>query len=156
MDKPQIDFRFSPNWKKFLKWCEQYSLQAKCAPPWPVQKEKIEFLFETQVPFIIDWKQLWKDFEAWMKKTYNKNSLVRWSEQQRQVETLLLNQVKELHKEQFILVYLHKGEPEVSSEKMSYWDAMRTKANLEGDKNGRGGNEDLDKISIINLKHLIR
>jgi hypothetical protein len=121
-----------------------------------VQKEKIEALFETTVPFIVDWKQLWKDFESWLKSVYGKNNLVRWSEQQRQIETLLLNRVKELNKEQWILVYLYKGKPEVDTQKMTYWDAMRTKSNLEGDKNGRGGNEDMDKITIINLNDLLR
>jgi hypothetical protein len=156
MKQTQIDFKFSSNWRTFLRWCEQYRLQAKCDPPWPVQKEKIEALFETTVPFIVDWKQLWKDFESWLKSVYGKNNLVRWSEQQRQIETLLLNRVKELNKEQWILVYLYKGKPEVDTQKMTYWDAMRTKSNLEGDKNGRGGNEDMDKITIINLNDLLR
>lgn len=156
MKQTQIDFRFASNWRQFLNWCKRYQTQAKCDPHWAAQKEKIEVLFENTVPFIIDWKQLWKDFEAWLKKTYEKNSIVRWSEQQRQIETLLLNRVKELNREQWILVYLYKGHPEVDVQKMTYWDAMRTKANLEGDKNGLGGNEDMEKIKIINLNDLIK
>jgi hypothetical protein len=39
---------------------------------------------------------------------------------------------------------------------MTYWDAVRTKQTLEGDRNGRGGDEDMDKITIVNLNNLIK
>ncbi len=86
----------------------------------------------------------------------DKNEVILWSEQRRQIETLMLGQLSELNKEQFILVFLHNGKPEVGLEKITYWDALRIKSNLEGDANGSGGNEDMDKITIVNLNKLIQ
>lgn len=92
---------------------------------------------------------------VWHKATVEKNGTVLWSEQQRQIETLMLGQLKELNKEQFVLVFLHNGKPSVDSQVMTYWDAAHTKENLEGDDNGLGGDETMDKITIININTIL-
>ena len=86
----------------------------------------------------------------------DKNEVIRWSEQRRAIETLMLNQLKALNQEQFVLVFLHKGKPEISMEKSSYWEALRLKEKLDGDSNGCGGNEDMSCITIVNLANLIK
>ena len=154
--KKQIDFRFFKNWKRFMSWYDAYYAKAKCYPLWEYQSKKIEEFFEESNPQIVNWKALWKDFYIWYKATMAKNEVILFSEQKREVETLMLNQLKELNNEQFILVFLHNGKPEVSLEKVSYWEALRMKESLEGDKNGFGGNENMDKINIVNLNKLIQ
>lgn len=155
MKQPQIDFKFAKNWKAFTRWHDAQVSKAKCAPMWIVQQMKIQNFFESDNRGVINWKQLWADFMDWHNITFKKSGLVRWSEQKRQIETLMLEQLKELNKEQFILVFLHKGQPELDGQKMSYWEALRVKENLMGDKNGVGGDEDIDKVTIVNLKSLI-
>jgi hypothetical protein len=39
---------------------------------------------------------------------------------------------------------------------MTYWEAQRVKEQLQGDRNGNGGNEDMDRITVVNLKNLIQ
>lgn len=149
----QTNFKFAKNWSIFLEWYDGH----KFTPLWDMQEKKIVALFESTAPKIVDWKALWKDFRVWYEKVYKKNNTrVLWSEQQRQIETLMLGQLSELNKEQFILVFLHKGKPEIDGQKMTYWEAVRTKQNLAGDENGMGGDEDLDKITIVNLNKLIQ
>lgn len=154
--KKTIDFKFAKNWKIFIAWYDAYRVKNKSAPEWEYQAKKIKQCFESSNVGIINWKLLWSDLSAWCRITMEKNEVILWSEQRRQIETLMLGQLSELNKEQFILVFLHKGQPEISMEKTTYWDALRIKASLEGDANGSGGNEDMDKISIINLKKLIQ
>lgn len=148
----QIDFKFAKNWRAFFNWYDNH----KAVPLWDVQAIKIQSLFESTVPNVVNWKRLWVDFKNWYKDTYAKKSEVKWSEQQRQIETLMLNQLKELNQEQFILVFLHKGKPAADAQVMTYWEALRVKEQLTGDKNGVGGDEDLDKVTIVNLKNLIQ
>jgi hypothetical protein len=155
MKQPAIDFRFAKNWKAFLRWHDSYNKKNKSAP-WSIQQLKIQQFFESDNPGIVNWKQLWQDFASWHKSVYDSKREVLWSEQKRQIETLMLEQLKELNQEHFVLVFLHKGQPTVDSQTMTYWEAYRVKQNLMGDKNGRGGNEDLDKITIVNLKSLIQ
>lgn len=155
MDKIQIDFKFAKNWRAFMNWYDKYYAKTRFAPMWEVQAQKIQACFEPSNPGIINWKQLWKDLLTWNKDTMVKKGDVRWSEQKRQIETLMLNQLAELNKEQFILVFLHRGKPETDGQKMTYWEALRTKENLDGDSNGNGGDENLEKITIVNLKNLL-
>ena len=68
----------------------------------------------------------------------------------------MLTQLRELNSEQFVLVFLHKGKPEISMEKMDYWTALSLKEKLSGNSNGEGGNEDMDRITIVNLSRLIK
>lgn len=159
MKKQSIDFRFSKNWSSFMKWSDAAKAATKMFFPWEIQQKKIEDLFEATVPAVVDWKKLWKDYKSWyVESSQSKGGAlyVKWSEQQRQMETLMLNQVKDLDKEIFVLVYLNKGVPEMDTQKMSYWEALHTKANLEGDANGKGGDENIEKIIIINLNKLIQ
>lgn len=153
--KKNIDFKFSRNWKTFMNWYNGYMEKAKCAPRWEDQIKKIESAFEPSNPGIVDWKLLWKNFAIWFSATYEKNSIILWDEQKRQIETLMLGQLSELNKEQFILAYLYRGKPAVDSSAMTYWDALRTKQNLSGDSNGFGGDERMDKITIVNINTLI-
>lgn len=150
--KKNIDFKFHRGWKDFLKWFENH----QTAPIWDIQEKKISEIFEHNAPNIVDWKILWKEFRVWYKEIYDKNGNVLWQEQRRQSETLMLEQLKELNKEQFVLVFLHNGKPEISMEKVSYWEARRMKENLEGNADGVGGNEDMERITIINLNKLIK
>lgn len=150
--QPQIDFKFAKNWRAFFTWYDNH----KNTPIWDIQALKIQALFDATNPNIVNWKQLWAEFKNWYKDTYEKKGEVKWSEQQRQIETLMLGQLKELNQEQFILVFLHKGKPTADPQVMTYWEATRVKEQLTGDKNGVGGDEDLDKITIVNLKNLIR
>ena len=150
--KTQVNFNFSRNWKVFMKWYE--SPYAKNAM-WNVQATTIEKCFSKESKGIVNWKRLWADFNSWYKEVYSQKKEVKWSEQKRQIETLMLNQLAELNNEQFILVYLHKGKPKADSQMMNYWEAMRLKGVLEGDTNGFGGNEDMDKITVVNLKSLL-
>lgn len=152
MKKLQINFRFHKSWVHFMKWYESHPNP----PIWDIQEQKISFIFEHSTPNIINWKRLWKEFRTWYKEIYVKNKTVLWSEQQRAIETLMLGQLKELNTEQFIIVFLHKGKPEVNFEKMDYWTAVKLKDKLSGDGNGIGGDVDLEKITIVNLSHLIQ
>lgn len=150
-----INFKFAKNWKSFIEWHEVYSKKSKLAPPWIAQKDKIQDLFESTVPNISNWKILWKDYETWLRKIYSEKTQVQWSEQQRQIETLLLLQAKELNNETFILIFKLDGKLTADPQVMSYWEAMRVKQNLEGDSNGVGGNEDMENVTVINLKNLL-
>lgn len=151
--KTQIDFKFSRNWKSFLKWYEAFVAKTGTAPSSDLQKEKIESFFTT-ANGIVNWKRLWSDWNAWFVDV-SKTKKTNWDEQRRQIETLMLNQAKEMNQEIFVLVFLNLGKPEMDNQKMTYWDALRVKRELEGDRNGHGGNEDLDKIKIVNLLNLI-
>jgi len=154
--RKQIDFKFSKNWKTFLSWYDAFVSKAKCAPRWEDQIEKIEECFDSTNPEVVDWKKLWKEFKVWFKEVHDEKGLVTWKEQQRQIETLMLTQLRELNSEQFVLVFLHKGKPEISMEKMDYWTALSLKEKLSGNSNGEGGNEDMDRITIVNLSRLIK
>jgi hypothetical protein len=123
---------------------------------WTEQVDKIKSCFEPSNPNIVDWAMLWKNFAVWYQEILDAKGIVIWSEQKRQIETLMLNQLGDLNKENFVLVYLYRGKPQVDSSQMTYWDAVRTKQNLEGDENGVGGDERMDKITIINLNKLIQ
>lgn len=154
-----INFNFSKNWSSFTKWVDAAKAINKMFFPWEIQKKKIEDLFEATVPVVVDWKQLWKDYMKWyveVSKSKEGALYVNWASQQRQMETLMLNQVKELDKEKFILAFTNNGVPDFSTEKLTYWDALRTKKELEGDDNGVGGQEQIDKVTIINLNKLIQ
>jgi hypothetical protein len=155
MKQPQIDFKFAKAWTVFLEWHNAYIEKAKTSPIWEVQKIKIEKAFKSTASGIVAWDEVWAAFDSWYMRILKKKDVVKWSEMQRQIETLMLEQVKELNKRQFILVFLNDGKPDFSSEKMTYWEALHTKQNLEGDKNGRGGDEALDKITIVNLKLIL-
>jgi len=150
-----IDFKFAKNWKSFLAWHDAYETKAKCSPMWDDQAKKIESCFESTNPNIVDWKSLWKDFAKWYKTLWDTKGIVLWAEQRRQIETCMLKQLNSLNSESFVLVYLMNGKPQVDSNTMNYWDAVRTKKELDGDSNGFGGDERMDKITIINLNKLI-
>lgn len=156
MKETQINFRFAKNWKTFLTWYNstKKGTHSKGAD-WTDQKKMISKTFELTVPNIIDWDELWVDFENWFKEVTERKQTF-WAEHQRQIETLMLGQLKSLNEHNFILAYLDRGVPTVDSEKFSYWEAVKVKKELEGDKNGKGGNEDLDKITIINLKQILK
>ena len=156
MTDSQINFKFAKNWKTFLAWFDGAKKSARDTIAWHIQKEKIEFLYESTVSNILDWKVLWKDYDAWLLLMYKKQDSVRWSEHQRQIETLMLNQIKDLNSEQFILVFKVNGKPKADAQTMSYWEAKRVKMNLEGDSNGVGGNEDIENVTIVNLKTLLK
>jgi hypothetical protein len=150
-----INFKFKKNWEQFLAWHDAKVKKAKVSPPLFAQKDVIQSLFESTVPNIINWDSLWKNFDKWFKTTYIANGKALWSEQQRQIETYLLTQTKELNSENFILIFKLNGKLTVDSQVMTYWDALRTKQNLEGDSNGVGGNEDIECVSVVNLNNLI-
>ena len=150
-----INFKFKKNWDSFLDWHDAQSKNSRVSPPWIAQKDKIQNLFESTVPKIIAWTTLWKEYDAWLRKTYAERSKILWSEQQRQIETLLLLQSRELNSEIFFLVFKVGGKPQVDSQLMNYWDAVRTKKNLDGDSNGVGGNEDIEDVTIVNIKNLL-
>lgn len=144
-----INFKFAKNWPRFITWHDSFK---KHPPVWLAQKEFIQYLFEQTAPNIVDWRNLWKDFDKWLVGVYTKKKVVEWSEQRRQIETLLLNNATG---ENFIIVFLLNGKPHVDSQVMTYGEAMRVKKTLEGDDNGVGGNEDIENINVINLKKLL-
>jgi hypothetical protein len=154
--RKQIDFKFAKNWKTFLTWHDAYVSKARVSPRWEDQTVKIQTCFESTNPKIVDWKSLWKSFAVWYEGVLKEKAIVLWAEQKRQIETLMLNQVNDMNKDCFVLAYLYRGVPRIDSTNMTYWDAVRTKQNLEGDKNGVGGDERMDKITIINLNNLIQ
>ena len=156
MKDKHIDFKFAKNWAALLKWSNVANKNITVG--WDIQCAKIQSLFEATAPNIVDWDTLWADFDKWYVETCAKKKVIQllWSEQQRQIETLLILQERNCHKEIFALVYLYKGKPQIDSNVMTYWDALRTKQNLEGDKNGRGGDENMDKITIVNINNLIK
>lgn len=151
----KIDFRFKKCWKIFTSWYLAYEAKAKCAPMWDDQAKKIESSFDSLNPNIVEWSMAWSDFVIWYRELLERNGSVSWKAQQRQIETLMLNQLSNLNKKQFVLVFLISGVPEMDVQKMTYFDAVRTKKQLEGDSNGYGGNENLDKITVVNLAKLI-
>lgn len=150
-----IDFKFAPNWKQFFKW-HKTAKAKNIVIPWDEQKLKIQALFESTVPNVINWNKLWVDLVDWFNIVQAKKHEVLWSEQQRQIETLLINQASDLNKEYFFLAFLHKGKPEMDTQRMTYWEALRVKKQLEGDSNGVGGDESMDKITIVNINSLIK
>lgn len=154
-DTKQINFRFSKNWKIFVDWHNALSKSGMDTVSWNKQVEKIEDIFEATVPNIVDWKSLWKELNSWLTQMYRKTDVIKWSEHQRQIETLLLNQMKDLNIEQFILVYKLNGKPQADPQVMTYWEAVRVKGNLDGDLNGLGGNEEMESITVVNLKKLL-
>lgn len=149
----KYNFQFARNWKTFDNWFKKTG----SILPWEIQIKKIQALFEKSVPNFIDWNILWKDFNTWILSLEGEKDrrMILWSEQSRQIETLLLGQMKGLDKEVFVLAYLYKGLPEISSDKMSYWDAVKLRDEWEGNGNGEGGNEFIDKIKIVNLNSII-
>ncbi len=149
-----INFKFAVNWKQFLMWHSFYSVNGEI--PWKDQAKKIEECFEPSNPNIVNWKQLWKDFAVWIKETAKTTGDVSWPAQKRQVETLMLNQLADLNQEVFVLVYLYKGKPEMDTNKMTYQEALAAKQELDGDSNGRGGDENAENVTIVNLKSLIK
>lgn len=158
MNKRQIDYKFAANWKSFINWYKTFTSKSGVVPMWDIQTQKIEMCFSKQAAGVVNWRILWDDFKLWRDalKTKRGGDDPNWDEQRRQIETIMLNQAKDLNSEQFVLVYLHKGKPSMDTNKMTYWEAVRTKEMLEGDSNGRGGNEDMDKVSIVNLAHLLQ
>lgn len=153
--KNQIDLKFFKNWKTFLAWYNTLISKTGIAPEWDVQTKQIEACFSNTTQGIVNWERVWADFKVWFSDV-SQIKQTNWDEQRRQIETLMLNQVhKELNQEVFILVFLHLGKPEMDNQKMTYHEALRVKRELEGDRNGRGGNEDMDKIKIVNLLNLI-
>ena len=68
----------------------------------------------------------------------------------------MLNQLADLNQEVFVLVYLYKGKPEMDTNKMTYQEALAAKQELDGDSNGRGGDENAENVTIVNLKNLIK
>lgn len=151
-----VNFKFHQNWKRFREWFDVYSNKNKQSPIWVSQQDLIQKLFEASVPNIINWNQLWDDYVAWARGVFSEKGHISWGSQQRQIETLLLNQLKDLNKEQFILVFMNRGVPDIDNNKMSYFDALRVKEDLEGGANGENGNTDLEYISIVNINSLIR
>lgn len=150
----KYNFQFARNWKTFDTWFKKTGSILL----WEIQMMKIQTLFEKSVSGFIDWSILWKDFNKWILSLEGEKDrhTIIWSEQSRQIETLLLEQMKALDKEIFVLAYLYKGLPEISSDKMSYWDAVKLRNEWEGNENGEGGNESIDKIVIVNLNSLIK
>lgn len=155
----QLDFKFSANWRKFKKWYDRQT-QNGLVPQgaqWLDQKRMIITLFEATVSDLIDWRVLWLDFEKWAAEIRTIKGTVLWSEQQRQIEKLLLAQKNEFNLPIWVVAWKNKdGEPEIDPSKSTYWEALRIKKSLEGDANGVGGNEEVDNIVIINLKRLVR
>ena len=72
MDKVQIDFKFSKNWRTFTKW---YDAQ-RHAPMWEIQEMKIQSCFVGNNGEIVNWKQLWKEFRLWYKEIFEKKKEV--------------------------------------------------------------------------------
>lgn len=157
MGKIQIDPKFSKNWKTFEQWYAKQSQNGRTfnGAPWMLQKQFITAAFEKTMPGLIEWRSLWLDLERWTAEIRQKKTVL-WSEQKRQIETLILNQIKELDTPIFVVAWITEGGvPEIDSTKSTYWEALRIKKSLEGDSNGVGGNENVDKITIINLKRLL-
>lgn len=148
----QINFKFAKNWKQFSNFLKKSDVMT-----WDVQSRKIQTLFEASVPNLINWTQLWSDYHLWTQTVMKNRQRILWKEEQRQIETLLLNQITELNSQNFVLAYMSNGEPEIDGlNKMTYWEAMKMKKELGGDANGIGGAEHIDRVTIVNLKALIK
>ena len=157
MKDTQINFRFAKNWRTFHAWYNSTKQKGVCTEgaPWDAQKEMISKTFELTVPNIVDWKELWVDFESWWKEVCERNGDLSWDASRRQIETLMLKQLKSLDEMTFVLAYMEKGRPTIDPEVYTYWEAVRIKKDLEGDSNGMGGNENFDKITIVNLNKIL-
>jgi len=150
-----VNFKFHPNWKRFQTWFDGYNKNHGQSPIWISQQDIIQSLFESTVPNIINWTQLWDDYVVWARNVFSEKGHISWGSQQRQIETLLLNQLKDLNQEQFVLVFKVNGKPQVDPTLMTYWEATRVKENLEGDSNGIGGDESMENITVVNLNKLL-
>lgn len=154
--KKQINPHFSRNWKQFDEWFGKMAKKLGKAIPWETQEHTIQAIYSTTMPTLINWDTLWSDYRNWLSSKYKENKDLRWSEQRRQIETLILLQLRDLDSPQFILIFKLNGKPSADAQVMTYWEALNAKENLEGDSNGIGGDESLDNITIINLKTLLK
>lgn len=154
--KNKVHFHFTKNWKIFTNWHDKRKL-AGVVTTWAEQKQMIETLYNAEAPAVVNWNKVWIEVESWFQRIRDKKSQVLWNEQRRQIETVMLTQVDDLNSEDFVIAYLDKNnKPKVNPETMTYWDALRVQKQLQGDGNGRGGNEDMDRITIVNLNNLIQ
>ena len=152
VENTQFNFKFAKNWRSFIKWYNN-STQILNNDD---QKKMIEMLFEASVPNIVNWKQLWSDFKEWKEDLSLTKFPIVWQEQQNQIDTLLLQQLKQLDNQTFVIAYLELGTPYVDPEKFTYWEALAIKKDWDGNSNGEGGNPDVDKVTIINLNKIIK
>ncbi len=152
MKKNQVDFKFSKNWRAFNDWYKKTGID-----DWDVQATLIKTLFTSTVPDIpINWDKLWIDLESWYVKIMKKKKEVLWSEQRRQIETLLLTQLDSLNEEKYTIGYINKegarSKYYVDDANYTYWEALQMKKNLEK----TSGFESLQKITVIDYSQLIK
>lgn len=154
--KNKVDFKFFKNWKTITNWHEIRRTKG-IVTSWTEQKHMIETTFNATAPFVVNWLFLWNEVETWYQEILRKNGHVKWSEQRRQIETIMLTQLDDLNSKNFMIAYLDKNnKPRLYLEYMTYWDAISFRKQNSSDGDGNGGNQEMDKISIVNLNNLIQ
>lgn len=142
--------KFTPRWKKF-----QEAFDNKPSMIWDDQKRFIEMLFSHDVPFLINWSRLWKEHSDWFIAVSMKKGKVLWSEQKRQIETLIINQSHELNEKVWAVVYKHtSGSIHVAEHGLTFEKASKRLKDIAGDKNGVGGYDYVYDAVVTNLKSL--
>jgi hypothetical protein len=107
------------------------------------------------MPFEVNWPRLWKEHNDWFIVVSMKKGKVLWSEQKRQIETLIIGQSHELNENVWAVVYKdNKGAIKVYKDELTHEKAERTLEKIAGDKNGEGGYDHVADAVIVNLKAL--
>ena len=145
-----LTIKFTPRWKKF-----QEAFDRKPSMSWADQKQLIEIIFNHECPFAINWPRLWKEHNDWFIVVSMKKGSVLWSEQKRQIETLIIHQSHEFNKNVWAVVYKdNKGDVKVFKDELTYEKAEKTLEKIAGDKNGVGGYDNVYDAVIVNLNSL--
>jgi len=152
--KTTINFKFKSTWIAFQKWFDKRTLGG-IVISWNDQRQVIQNLFESSTTIHIDWNRLWKEHSNWFIAVKAKKGQVLWSEQKRQIETLLINYAAETNKQVWTVVYKNnKGTICTMQETMTYVAAEKLKRKMAGDGNGEGGYDNVSEAVVVNLNSL--
>lgn len=152
--KRQINFNFTKNWNTFQKWFDKQHLEHGVVS-WATQTNMIETLFNKHAKGMINWKRLWSDHNEWHHTLLTYKGKVLWTEDKRQIETYLLTQVAETSINIWsVFCRDNSGRPYLHTEGISFENANKLKRQLEGDKNGIGGNENVSEAAVVNMNSL--
>lgn len=145
-----LTIKFTPRWKKF-----QEAFDRKPSMTWADQKQLIETIFNHECPFQINWPRLWREHNDWFITVSMKKGTVLWSEQKRQIETLIINQSHEFNEKVWAVVYKHtNGNIHVLEDGLTHEKASKRLKTIAGDNNGVGGYDYVNDAVIVNLKSL--
>lgn len=144
--------KLTPLWKKFEEVFGKKPLMT-----WADQKQLIETIFNHSMPFEVNWPRLWKEHNDWFIVVSMKKGKVLWSEQKRQIETLIIGQSHELNENVWAVVYKdNKGAIKVYKDELTHEKASKRLKTIAGDNNGVGGYDYVNDAVIVNLKSLFQ